>query len=75
MNPKTMEELQEFIINNILEQYENNIDFISMQLGIDYQRTYQMLKVRKSISKDLIIPMLAMINKAIVILDIVGGED
>lgn len=71
MYPKTMEELQEYIINNILEQYENNIDFISMQLGIDYQRTYQMLKVRKSISKDLIIPMLAMINKAIVILDIV----
>lgn len=75
MNPKTMEELQEFIINNILEQYENNINFISMQLGIDYQRTYQILIVRKSIPKELIIPMLAMINKAIVIRDIVGGED
>lgn len=75
MNPKTMEELQEFIINNILEQYENNINFISMQLGIDYIRTYKILIVRKSIPKDLIIPMLAMINKAIVILDIVGGED
>lgn len=75
MNPKTMEELQEYIIKNILEQNDYNINFISMQLGIDYQRTYQMLMVRRSISKDLIIPMLAMINKAIVILDIVGGED
>lgn len=75
MNPKTMEELQEYIIKNILEQNDYNINFISMQLGIDYQRTYQILIVRKSIPKELIIPMLAMINKAIVIQDIVGGED
>lgn len=75
MIPKTMEELQEFIINNILEQNDYNINFISMQLSIDYQRTYQILIVRKSIPKELIIPMLAMINKAIVILDIVGGDD
>lgn len=75
MNPKTMEELQEYIIKNILERNNYNINFISMQLGIDYQRTYQILIVRKSIPKELIIPMLAMINKAIVILDIVGGED